>query len=192
MLIAPAPAPDAAWLDTSADRATIAERLAAFDRELATHDSATLVLEQWCRTHRIGYPGTPIVAERQRDAEPPADDAVRMILRVGADEPVAHRHVRLSCGGVVLSDADNWYVPARLTPEMNRTLETSDTPFGRVVLPLGFRRRVLGTHRLWHPNGRRFTLPGTVIEARGLLVLADETPIATVVERYTTAILGTP
>ena len=36
---------------------------------------------------------------------------------IGPDEPVAYRHVRLRCGDHVLSEADNWYVPSRLTPE---------------------------------------------------------------------------
>jgi hypothetical protein len=34
--------------------------------------------------------------------------------RVGATEPLGFRHVRLACGNVVLSDAQNWFVPARL------------------------------------------------------------------------------
>ena len=47
------------------------------------------------------------------------------------------------CGSVVLSEADNWYVPSRLTPEMNRLLDTTDAPFGRVVQAVHFRRRTL-------------------------------------------------
>ena len=176
---------------TPHDRAQIARLLAAFEHELATHDSATLVLEQWCHAHAIAPADARVVAERVRDAELPADAELRAILHVPAAEPVVHRRVRLSCGGVVLSNADNWFVPARLTPEMNRTLDSSDTPFGRVVLPLGFRRRGLGAHRLWHPDVEASALPATVIEARGVLLVGDR-PIATVVERYTPAILGMP
>ena len=36
--------------------------------------------------------------------------------------------MRLKCGDHVLSEADNWYVKARLTPDMNHMLETTDTP----------------------------------------------------------------
>jgi hypothetical protein len=39
--------------------------------------------------------------------------------------------VHLKCGERVLSEADNWYVPARLTKEMNQSLENSDIAFGR-------------------------------------------------------------
>ena len=184
MATAPAPASPAPH-----DRAEIARRLAAFEHELATHDSATLVLEQWCHAHAIAPADVRVVAERVRDAELPADATVRAILHVSAAEPVVHRHVRLSCGGVVLSHADNWYVPARLTHAMNRMLESSDTPFGRVVLPLGFRRRALGAHRLWHPVAGSSPPPPTVIQARGVLSVGEQ-PIATVVERYTPAILG--
>ena len=31
------------------------------------------------------------------------------------------------CGDQVFSEADNWYVPARLTAEMNHALDTTDT-----------------------------------------------------------------
>ncbi len=48
------------------------------------------------------------------------------------------------CGGHVLSEADNWYVPARLTPQMNRALDTSDTPFGAAVKALDFHRATPG------------------------------------------------
>jgi len=44
---------------------------------------------------------------------------------------VKYRRVQPSCGDHILSEADNWYVPRRLTPEMNRLLETTDVPFGR-------------------------------------------------------------
>ncbi len=40
----------------------------------------------------------------------------------------------------MLSEADNWYVPVRLTPEMNQALDTSDIAFGRAVQALQFRR----------------------------------------------------
>ncbi len=46
-----------------------------------------------------------------------------------ADGDDAYRHVRLRCGDRVLSEADNWYLPRKLTPRMNRLLETSDMAF---------------------------------------------------------------
>ncbi len=68
--------------------------------------------------------------------EKPLSREQRKRLRLGDDEPVKYRRVALACGDHILSEADNWYVPARLTPEMNRLLETTDTPFGRVVQSL--------------------------------------------------------
>jgi hypothetical protein len=59
--------------------------------------------------------------------------------------------VRLACGGVTLSEADNWYVPGRLSAAMNQELETSDTPFGKVVRPLRFQRHTVSAELLWHP-----------------------------------------
>jgi hypothetical protein len=42
-------------------------------------------------------------------------------------------------------------VPARLTPEMTHLLETTDTPFGKVVAALHFRRHTLNADLLWRP-----------------------------------------
>ncbi len=97
--------------------------------------SATLTLEKWCADH--GMATEPkIVAQRVRGVEKPASPEQRQRLQVGPDEAVRYRRVRLSCGAHVLSEADNRYVPARLTPEINRLLDTTDTPFGRAVQPL--------------------------------------------------------
>ena len=119
-------------------------------------------------------------------------------------ELVRYRRVRLMCGAVVLSEADNWYVPGRLTPEMNRLLETTDAPFGRVVQALHFQRRTLSSTLLWHPlpegwemdRDRRaratgeLTIPHRVLEHRAILSLPDGTPFSEVVETYTEQVLG--
>ncbi|KST58488.1 hypothetical protein AO398_06210 [Methylobacterium sp. GXS13] len=103
-------------------------------RVLAAH-SATLALESWCADHKLA--GDPhLVARRMDVADKPLSPAQRARLAIGPDEPVRYRRVRLACGDRVLSEADNWYVPARLTPEMNATLDGTRTPFGRVVRPL--------------------------------------------------------
>ncbi|MGH1571690.1 hypothetical protein ACRAWG_14665 [Methylobacterium sp. P31] len=103
-------------------------------RILASH-SATLALESWCADHKLA--GDPhLSAERLPVADKPLTDAQRARLMIGPDEPVRYRRVRLACGSRVLSEADNWYVPSRLTAEMNATLDGTRTPFGRVVRPL--------------------------------------------------------
>lgn len=104
-----------------------------------------------------------------------------MALGVGPDEPIAYRHVRLTCGDTVLSVAHNWYVPARLSQAMNQTLETTDIPFGKVVAPLGFHRE-----RLSQMRGRMDECPaGTILSHRAMLRLADERAISLVIECYT-------
>jgi hypothetical protein len=45
-----------------------------------------------------------------------APAGVPQILGVDPDEPVRFRRVPLKCGDHVLSEAENWYVPSRLTP----------------------------------------------------------------------------
>ena len=103
-------------------------------RILAAH-SATFALESWCADHKLAA-DPHLVAERLPVPDKPPTAAQRARLAIGPDEPVRYRRVRLACGGRVLSEADNWYVPARLTPEMNATLDGTRTPFGRVVRPL--------------------------------------------------------
>ncbi|WP_420381708.1 hypothetical protein [Novosphingobium sp.] len=124
-----------------------------FRHELAAHDSATLALEVWCARAGIANPAH-VDAANQDDADAlPATPAIRAMLAVGAGEPVRVRHVLLSCGGVVLSDARNWYVPGRLTPAMNQTLETTRMPFGKVVVSLGLHRHYLTSSPASCPAG---------------------------------------
>ena len=102
---------------------------------------------------------------------------------------MAFRHVQLLCGTAVLSDAKNWYVPARLTSAMNAALLTTDTPFGTIVRPLGFRRERLESRR-----GRAAECPaGTVLSHKAVLRLADGRGISLVAECYTaTNLAGRP
>lgn len=158
-------------------------RLAEFERTLAAQDSATAALGQWCASRRLADP--PTIRAQQAGAPPRPSAEVRRLLGVSADERLAFRHVRLICGDAVLSEADNWYVPARLTPDMNRTLESSQTPFGRVVAPLGFTRERLSARR-----GRAADCPsGTVLSHRARLMV-DGQPISLVTECYTRANLA--
>ncbi|MBO9601994.1 MAG: hypothetical protein J7496_05740 [Novosphingobium sp.] len=149
---------------------TTLERLEA---ALAAQDSATATLEARC--------GAKISATAAGGPDLPATAADRALLEVAAGEPLRYRHVRLSCKGTVLSEAYNWYVPARLTEEMNRRLDTTDTPFGKVVAPLGFvRERIAASDVSACPGG-------TVLRHKGLLRLSDGRPISLVIECYTRA-----
>jgi chorismate-pyruvate lyase len=158
--------------------------LAEFERTLAAQDSATAALGQWCQARRIADP--PTIRAEQLGTAPHPSPEVRRLLGVSDSEALAFRHVRLACGGAVLSEADNWYVPGRLTEGMNRTLEGTQTPFGRVVAPLGFKRERMSATR-----GRASGCPkGTVLSHRARLILPDGRPISLVTECYTRANLA--
>jgi hypothetical protein len=163
---------------------------------LLSHDSATLVLDDWCALHRLAPPGTKIVAERVKDVDRQASAAQRQDLGVSATEAIRYRRVRLRCGAHVLSEADNWYVPSRLAPAMNDALDHGDTAFGRVVQPLHFHRQTLSAKLLWSPPpgpdrpAAPIAIPPAIIENRGLLLLADGTPISEVIETYTSETLA--
>lgn len=159
--------------------------LAAFEANLAAHASATAALQQWCEARGIAA-GAVIRAERVTgaDAQQPAD--VHAILGVEPHTALGYRHVRLVCGDTVLSDAHNWYVPARLTAAMNAQLNSSDVPFGRVAASLDFAREPLTAARRGAPG-----CPAGAISAHtARLVLPDGRGLAYVVECYTAANLN--
>ena len=173
--------------------------------DLLSHGSATLTLERWCSTHRLAS-SPRIVAERVAGMDKAPTEEQRRELGVAETDLVRYRRVRLLCGTVVLSEADNWYVPGRLTPEINSLLDTTDTPFGRAVQSLHFQRHTISAKVLWPllPDGWEMmsaapiesagalTLPSHVLEHRAVLTLRDGTPFSEVVERYTANVLATP
>ena len=134
-----------------------------------------------------------LVADRVPGPQPPLDLAGLALLRVADNRALRYRHVRLSCNGHLLSEADNWYVADRLTKAMNRTLDSTDTPFGAVVRPLGFTRATLSSRLLWPPPGGPglgpLPLPDALIENRAVLRRADGQPFALVDERYQRGLL---
>jgi chorismate-pyruvate lyase len=177
----------------------------SLNADLLAHDSATLTLERWCADHRLADPAQ-IVAERVHDVDKAATPEVRAALDVKPDEPLGYRRVKLKCGDRVLSEADNWYVPSRLTPEMNQVLETTDTPFGKAVAALRFRRHTLSADLLWRPLPRGWEMgaaalqddkgplfvPAHVLEHRAVLALPDGEPFSEVIETYTGEVLAFP
>jgi hypothetical protein len=191
------------WSANFVSRVEALALLETLNSELLSNDSATLTLERWCDVHHLASPPR-IEAARVPDVDKPVSSAQREELHVTPTEPVRYRRVRLKCGAVVLSEADNWYVPSRLTPEMNRVLDTTDTPFGRAVQALHFRRRTLSSKLLWHPlpdgwemnaasaNAEDVPMPATLLEHRAVLTLPDGTPFSEVVESYTANVLEFP
>ena len=171
--------------------------------EILGSRSATYTLEAWCAIHHMA--GDPkLTAVRVRGIDKPPEEAQRRRLQVGQDEPIAYRRVRLTCGDHVLSDADNWYVPSRLSPEMNHTLETTDIPFGKVVAPLQPTRQTFAAEVLWkvlppgwevqapppdHP-GEALEIPPVLFEHHALLFDSQRRPFSEVDEHYTRDILA--
>jgi chorismate-pyruvate lyase len=193
------------WQESFTARLEALALLQTLNAELLSHDSATLTLDRWCAAHHLAS-SAHIRAERVHGADQAPTDDQRQLLDVSATEPVRYRRVRLICGDHVLSEADNWYVPARLTPEMNQVLDTTDTAFGRAVQALHFRRRTLSTKLLWAPlpqnwemgaplperSGTTLAIPHAVLEHRAVLVLPDGVPFSEVVETYTSEVLAFP
>lgn len=204
-LSAQAKEPLQGWPDTVLSRTQALAELQTLNAELLSHPSATLTLEQWCGAHHLA-PDAHVVAHRVHGADKPLPDGARALLGIGADEPVRYRRVALSCGDVVLSDADNWYVPSRLTAAMNQQLDSSDVPFGKVVQPLHFRRQTLSAELLWSPlpqgwdagaslppaSSTPLAIPDHVLQHRAVLYAADNQPSSLVVESYTGRVLTHP
>ncbi len=166
-----------ALLGAAASSATIDE----FERTLAAQDSATAALGEWCERHKIADAATIRARVVNRSGE--AGPETRAALNLAPTDPIGYRHVQLSCGDTVLSEAYNWFAPGRLTAEMNEALNQSDKPFGKVAAPLGFRRV-----RLLEERGKAdFCPPDTILIHRALLRLPDGQPLAYVVECYTAA-----
>jgi chorismate-pyruvate lyase len=192
----------AEWPDSFVTRLEALALLQTLNAELLSHDSATTTLEHWCGEHRVGS-ATSVTAQRVNGADRPADDEQRKLLQVGSNDPVRYRRVKLFCGDVEVSEADNWYVPGRLTSEMNAQLDAGDMPFGKVIRPLHFQRHTISATLLWQPlppgwesgapiadrGAVALQVPAAVLEHRALLSLPDGTPISEVVETYTNQVL---
>ncbi len=167
----------------AAAQMTPVERLNA---DLLAAPTATGVLEARCAA--LGLADPPRVrAEVNRGRVVASASPARTRLKVGKDEMLGYRRVRLKCGEHVLSEATNWYVASRLTPEMNAALDGSDVPFGRVILPLSPRRE---TYSTWQVRPGRVPPGGVVVRHRAIVLDGAGRPLADVVERYQRVLLG--
>ncbi len=155
-------------------------RLQAFEAQLEANPSATAVLQAWCDAHA---PGLRIAARQEQGAPAPLPQNARDALRLLPGERVRYRRVQLMCGDRVLSNAENWYLPDKLTDAMNDLLDHTETPFGKAAAPLHFSRRNLQTVYL-PPGGQN------VLRHSALLTTDKGKAFSFVVETYTRAILG--
>ena len=141
---------------------------------LLASTSATQVLTQYCTELKLTAP--PVIRAVRDGTAIPAPAEVRTALKAETNAVIRHRRVRLTCGVHVLSNADNWYLPSRLTPEMNRQLDETETPFGTVVRPLDFHRETLEAAER----------PGAdaILRIRALLLTKENVPFSLVIENY--------
>lgn len=193
------------WPDALLTRTQALALVQGLNAEILASRSATASLEKWCGDHDLS-PEPRVVAEVVAGEPRAADAEQRQRLRADSGEVVRYRRVRLRCGGHVLSEAENWYLPDRLTPGMNRALETGDTPFGRVVAPLEPYRRTFAARLLWSPlpegwersshavppcqSSGPLAIPGALFEHRALVFGRDNRPIAEVHEVYQGGLLA--
>jgi hypothetical protein len=197
-LIAGATRAQTTWPGDFVSRLEALALLQSLNADLLSHDSATATLTRWCADLRLA-PEAKIIA-LQEPGDVPPDAQVLQALKAGPDTPIHHRRVKLACGDRVLSEADNWYLPGKLTAEMNHTLDTTTTPFGAAVKGLNFQRRTLSASLLfnplpagWDPSppptaAEVMTVPHQVIQHRAVLTAAGE-PFSYVIETYTDKVL---
>ena len=159
----------------------------ALSAQLVATRSATQTLEAWCRDHHLAA-DPRIVAHAIRSEDTPPTPEQRRRLEVTDREEVKHRRVELQCGTHVLSQADNWYVPSRLTTEMNRLLNATDTPFGRAVAPLEPTRETLAVRMRWSDSDT--PIPDALFEHRAVLYTKDHRPFSEVAETYRRELLA--
>jgi hypothetical protein len=193
------------WQDSFLTRVELLALIETLNAELLSHASATLTLERWCSGHGMATEAK-LVARLERGASKHLPEQDRARLAIGAGDELHYRHVLLFCGDKLLSEADNWYVPTRLTPEMNRLLDETETPFGKVVRDLDFRRETLSAKLLWSPlperwdmspapppsSGARLEAPDHILEHRAILRANGGAPFSFVVETYTRDVLAFP
>lgn len=192
------------WPDTLLSRV---EALALIEtlngRLLCASCTATEVLTKWCADHKLA--SEPVVhARRIPGPEKPVSAEQRQRLQIGPEEEVTYRHVELTCGGHVLVEADNWYVPRRVGPEINHMLMTTDTPFGRAVRDLKPTRENLAVVMFWKPLPDGWELappadanpeaaleiPLQLFQHRAVIYNAAHEPFSEVREIYTRELLA--
>jgi len=168
---------------------TPSSRLDRFQSLLLESHSASAVLADWIlgadeAAHRLA-------ARKLQSQECPATADQRARLAVTEPKALHHRRVCLVAAGRVLSVADNWYVPARLSSDMLARFIHGVTPFGAAIVELGPRRKTLSVERIAHleelVEGER--PPAWLLKVRALVIDRHDRPLCEVSETYSRNIL---
>ena len=142
------------WQNRFLHRLMLATLINQMENRLLAENSATHTLEHWLRAHALLGPHETLRAERESTAQrtcPPDLLAALELPDPGSAHALHYRKIRLTAHNRTYSEAENWFVPARLTKTMTQALEQTDTPFGRVVSPLRFTRQLIRRETLWSP-----------------------------------------
>jgi chorismate-pyruvate lyase len=199
------------WPDNFLGRVETLALVQSLNAALLSARSATVTLEKWCADHKMADDPKLHAKVLSKELKPITREQ-RERLDIGENEPVKYRQVELSCGGHILSRADNWYVPNRLSPEMNTILDTTDSPFGRVVRDLAPSRQTFAVEMFWRPlpegwelqplpaaprpsdvaPATRLSIPEALFQHQALVLDRQRQPFAEVAETYTREILAFP
>ncbi|MFI3190465.1 MAG: hypothetical protein QX190_12995 [Methylococcales bacterium] len=194
------------WPDTFLARLEALALIQTLNTEILGSRSATRSLENWCRDHQLAKEPKIVAHLITVNNKTPTEEQ-RQHLMITSQDEVKYRNVQLRCGSYVLSEAENWYVPSRLTPEMNRLLETTETPFGKVVESLGPYRQTFAVKQLWMPlpdgweraphkrptkTRRELEIPDALFQHQAILYTRAHQPFSEVSEIYQRQILAFP
>jgi hypothetical protein len=193
----------APWPDTLLARVEALALIETLNASLLGSHTATAVLDKWCADHKMASDPS-VHARLVTGADKPVAPEQRQRLRVGPDEKVAYRHVELRCGDHILVEADNWYVPSRLSARINDVLATTDTPFGRAVRELNPVRENFSVEMLWKPlpdgwelgptpadkPDAALAMPWQLFQHRALVYNGVHEPFSEVSEIYTREVLA--
>lgn len=201
-----AQSPRTLWPDTLVGRLATLALSEQLNGELLASHSATATLEAWCTDHHMAA-DPHIEAVSATGAVRAAPPDVRAALSVSMSEPLRYRRVALTCGTHVLSEAENWYVPSRLSPAMNHLLNATKTPFGKAIISFHPSRQTLAVEWLWSPlpggwemhlhemsqrSAGAIAMPLYLFRHRAVVLSDAHVPLAYVIETYTSAVLDFP
>lgn len=162
-------------------------QLVLLDLDLYEAASATLTMEAWClKSGLVSGPTALSVRTVTTAMSDPPESAAGVLP---ATEGRKYRAVELLCGKIVVARAENWYVPARLDARMNRTLDSTNIPFGRVVKPLGIWRETLERRILWRGDSRPAPA-APVLRHVAVVRRRDGVALSVVSETFLAALLG--
>ena len=165
--------------------ALFAQRLDRFEQLLQSSNSATATLEEWM-AQRDGQAHYALRARAVAGEPRPASPAQRTRLQLDPGMDVRYRHVELVYNELVLSTAENWYVPARLSMDMRDALDGGGLPFGRVIEELSPKREMLSSEKIWNTGSAVGPTPPPehILRFRALVLARDGMPICEVDEVY--------